>query len=76
MMKQIPLYRFKRDGGGITVSPNKPECQHTEKVRLIAEKGKLLTKDGDNFCRVIDTDTADGWQEVDCPENTEVLNND
>lgn len=71
-MKIKPLYRYEREGGGITVSPNKPDCEYTERVRLVAEKGKLLTKDGENFCRVIDVDTADGWYEVDAPEETEV----
>ena len=70
-MKIKPLYRYEREDGGITNSLNKPDCEYTERVRLIAEKGKLLTKDGENFCRVIDQDTADGWYEVDAPEETE-----
>lgn len=70
-MKIKPLYRFERENGGITISPNKPDCEYTERVRLVAEKGKKLTKDGENFCRVIDVDTEDGWYEVDAPEETE-----
>jgi hypothetical protein len=29
----------------------------------------VLTKDGENFTTCIDTDTADGWYEVDDPES-------
>ena len=63
-----PLYRYEREGGGITDSPIKPDCECTERVRLIADKGKALTKDGEKLCRVIDVDSAEGWYEVDAPE--------
>lgn len=70
-MKHIPLYRYEREGGGITDSPIKPECEYTERVRLVAEEGKMLTKDGGELRRVVDVDSADGWYEVDAPEETE-----
>lgn len=63
-----PLYRFTREDGGTTVSPNKPECEYTELVRLIADDGKVLTQDGENIFCVIDVDSADGWYEIDEPE--------
>lgn len=66
-MQIVPLYRFKRPSGGITVSPIKPECEYTELVRLIADEGKLLT-DGETVTPCIDTDTAEGWWEIDEPE--------
>ncbi len=66
-MRIVPLYRFKRPNGGITVSPIKPDCEYTEKVRLIADEGKALTKDGENLTPCVDTDTAEGWTEIDDP---------
>lgn len=63
------LYRYIRADGGVTVSPNKPDCEYTEMVRLIADEGKALTKDGENFTPCTDTDTAAGWYEVDAPED-------
>lgn len=65
------LYRYEREGGGITVSPNKPDCKYTEKLRLIAGDGKMLTKDGEDLRRVVDVDSSEGWYEVDAPEETE-----
>lgn len=59
----IPLYRFKREDGGITVSPNKPECEYTELIRLIADKGKVFT-DGSIKTRCNDVESADGWTEI------------
>lgn len=67
-MKIKTLYRYEREGGGITVSPVKPDCEYTELVRLIADEGKALTKDGENTCLVIDTKSTEGWYEVDAPE--------
>ena len=62
------LYRFLREDGGITESPDKPDvAEYTTRYRLIASDGKLLT-DGimETFC--IDVDSADGWSEIDDPE--------
>ena len=70
-MKVNTLYRYKREDGGITVSPNKPDCDYTELVRVIADEGKCITKDEKTLCSVIDTDNAEGWYEVDDPEITE-----
>jgi hypothetical protein len=64
-MKINPLYRFKRADGGITDSPNKPDCEYTERVRIIADEGKAVTKDGENLYSVIDADSAEGFYEVD-----------
>lgn len=63
-----PLYRFLRNDGGVTESPEKPDgAEYTTRYRLIASDGKLLT-DGttETFC--IDVDSADGWTEIDAPE--------
>ena len=62
------LYRFLREDGGFTESPDKPNgADYTTRYRLIASEGKLLT-DGttETFC--IDVDSADGWTEIDAPE--------
>ena len=66
-MEIKPLYRFLREDGGVTESPDKPDvAEYTIRFRLIASEGKLLT-DGtiETFC--IDVDSADGWTEIDAP---------
>lgn len=67
-MEIIKLYKYIRPKGGVTVSPIMPEGEYTEMVRLVADEHKLLTKDGENFTVCVDTDSADGWYEVDAPE--------
>ena len=67
MEKKI-LYRFTRPDGGVTVSPEKPDTEYTEMFRLIADEGKLLTQDGETMTSCVDTDTVEGWYEVDAPE--------
>jgi len=66
-MQIVNLYRYNRENGGTTVSPIKPNCEYTEMYRLIADEGKVLTTDGENFTSCTDTDTLDGWYEVDEP---------
>lgn len=62
------LYRIKRADGGTTVSPNRPDgCGYTHLTRLIADEGKMLTRDGVALCPVVDTESTDGWYEVDAP---------
>lgn len=67
-MEIKPLYRFKREDGGITDSPNKPEGEYTERVRVVADEGKAVTRDGKSLYSVIDADSAEGFYEVDAPE--------
>lgn len=62
-MQIIKLYRYNRPDGGITTSPVKPDCDYTEKFRLVADEGMELAK-GDIRTTCIDTDDADGWEEV------------
>lgn len=69
MMKELILYKFNREDGGVTVSLTKPEQEYTQMYRIVAEEGKLLTKDGDFLVSVIDVDSTDGWYEVDKPVN-------
>lgn len=66
------LYRYKRADGGITISPDKPEgIEFSEKLRLIADEGKMLTTDGENLSPCVDVDDITGWYEVDSPEEIE-----
>lgn len=63
-MELIKLYRYTRPDGGIDVSPIIPNTDYTELVRIVADEGKMLTQDGENFTGCIDTDSAEGWHEV------------
>lgn len=68
-MRIIPLYRYTRPDGGVTVSPIKPDEPYTELCRLIADEGMAITN-GVIITDCIDVDSTDGW--IDCePEITE-----
>lgn len=60
------LYRYEREEGKITVSPNKPDTEYTECYRLIADEGKILTN-GETETSCIDVNTPEGWIEIDAP---------
>ena len=62
------LYHYEREEGKITVSTEKPEGEYILRYRLIADEYKVLTKDGENFTTCVDTDTTEGWYEVDEPK--------
>ena len=67
-MQTITLYRYPRSCGGITVSPVKPYGVDYEiRYRLIAADGKEITN-GDITTACIDTDSAEGWTEIDAPQ--------
>lgn len=71
-MQKVTLYKYERAIGEITVSPIKPDCEYTEMLRLVADEGKLLTRDGgENTFGCIDVESADGWEEIDIPEEIE-----
>lgn len=65
-MQIIKLYKYKRKNGGVTVSPVKPSCEYNEMVRLVADEGKELVN-GEQRTSCVDTETAEGWIEVDMP---------
>ena len=72
-MEIRPLYRFIRDDGGVTESPDKPDgTEYTTRYRLIASDGKLLT-DGTTETYCIDVDSAEGWYEIDVPDEYEEI---
>ena len=66
-MQTITLYKYTREDGGVTVSPIKPDGAYTEMYRLIADEGKVITQDGINLAACLDTDTLEGWYEIDEP---------
>lgn len=65
-MQIINLYKYTRLDGGITVTPTKPEetTYADGGLRLIADKDKLLTTDGENLFSCIDVMTLDNWYEI------------
>lgn len=70
-MQKIPLYRYIRADGGVTVSTDKPETEYIELTRLVADEGYILVND-DTYTFCIDTDNPDLWIEK---EDVEKLNN-
>jgi hypothetical protein len=66
-MQIIPLYKYEREGGGITVSPTKPSGEYTEMYRLVADEGKALTN-GIIITPCVDVESVEGWSEIDAPE--------
>lgn len=67
-MQIINLYKYQRPDGGVTVSPVQPEGEYTLMYRLVADEGKLLTKDGNEFTICTDVESIEGWYEVDAPD--------
>ena len=66
------LYRFTREGGGVTVSTEKPDCDCEITYRIIAGEGMEVTRDGINTYCCRDTDDPTGWREVEAkPIETE-----
>ena len=64
------LYRYARPDGGITDSITRPNCEYIDRVRIIADDGKALTN-GETVTTCVDTDTAEGWWEIDAPTDEE-----
>ena len=69
-MQIIKLYKYVRENGGVTVSPNKPDCDYTEMYRIVADEGKVLINGG-IVTPCIDVESVEGWEEIDI-SNTEV----
>ena len=67
-MQTIVLYRYIREDGGVTTSPIKPDCDYTEKVRLVADEGKRLVLPDGTYALCADLETADGVTEEDDPD--------
>lgn len=58
---------------GIRDSLERPTGHYLERFRLIADEGKCLTRDNENFFTVIDINKGDflHWSEVDQPQAEE-----
>lgn len=65
-MQIIKIYKYNRIGGGITVSPIKPDTEYTEMYRLVADEGKVLVN-GEITTTCTDVKSTDGWTEIDEP---------
>lgn len=74
-MQTIPLYRYIRPDGGVSVSVTKPDTEYAYRYRLIADDGKAIT-DGTITTTCIDVETANGWTEIEAPEEDIDLNNE
>lgn len=72
------LYRVQRENGGVTVTPFRPEKAGYEVAgyRLIPAEGKAITNDGVNLFDVRDVENAEGYYEVDIPEESEEIENE
>lgn len=76
-MKVTNLYKYRRSDDGVTVSPIKPDgVEYTAMVRLIADDGKALTRDGVELTPCCDVESADGWYEVDSTSSGEATTED
>lgn len=67
-MNTITLYKYQRPDGGVTVSPVQPEGEYTLMYRLVADEGKLVTKDGVDATICVDVESTEGWYEVAAPD--------
>lgn len=68
-MQIIPMYRYARPDGGVSVSPTKPDTEYTASYRIVADEGKMVTMDGVKTYPCVDTDSLGGWYEV---ESTDI----
>lgn len=75
-MTDITLYKFEREGGGTTVSPEKPvDIEYTTAHRLVADEGMILTN-GTDYVGCIDTDDVGNWNEIPDESTTEATEED
>ena len=59
---------FYNDGEVIKKVSEKPECEHLEKISLVADEGKTLSNGTRQQKRVIcNADEVTNWQEVELP---------
>lgn len=75
-MQIIPMYRYARPDGGVSVSPVKPDTEYAASYRIVADEGKAVTMDGVKTYSCVDTDTLDGWYEVEFIDIEEPVDSD
>lgn len=68
-MKREILYTYLGTNGTITTPIHIEDAYYVRKLRLIAEKGKILTKDDINYrySTIIPEEDEDLWIEIDDP---------
>lgn len=68
------LYRYVRENSGTTVSIEQPEERQMYEItyRIIADEGRFITNDDENYYTVIDTDDKDGWKELSEEESKKI----
>lgn len=64
-MTIITLYKYTREDGGTTTSPNKPDCEYTELSRVVADKDKILVLPDGTRAVCTDVESAEGITEID-----------
>ena len=69
MQKEI-LYQYLGTNGSILSPVHLEDIYYIRKIRIFADEGKQLTKDGINFKKAITVpeEDADNWYEVDGQE--------
>lgn len=69
-MKIIQLYRIIESTGATTISPREPESgeYYLDRFRVIADENKVLRRNGAIYGPMTDTDTNEGWEEIDQPK--------
>lgn len=70
-MRIIPLYKYMRPNGGITVSPTRPDTPFEPMYRLVADAGMTLT-DGKTIINCVDVASTEDWREVEAPAAPDV----
>lgn len=50
---------------GNEVAEEKPMVPHVTSYQLTPDNGKVLTLNGEPFAGTVETDSLDGWEEID-----------
>ena len=70
-MQKIKAYSYAREDGGMVDTIYKPvDKNFTEQYLLIADAGKILSKDGQLYISIY-ADSDKDWVEIDRPEEPE-----
>lgn len=70
-MTSKTLYKFIDENGWVCFSLQEPDVEYETWLRLYADRGKLLTQNEVDLYSMIDTETIDGWYEVNDPNYAE-----
>ena len=64
-MQIVKLYRYNREEGAVTVSPNEPDTEYTVLCRIVADNGYVLTN-GEIMTPCIDCEQEEVnlWTEI------------